>query len=281
MNHKLLLILFLALLSLNAWSQSKITMKGEWMYTDVALSDGGSVHNVPGLIDTGCSVCIIDSTYAVDSCHIKDLKGDKIMDNTAGQSIKSSYVYLDSISFASSTYTHVWCFIVDLTGKLKQFAPKFIIGGDILKRDPWCFDLKIFQLQPLNELPTNVATSLAWKRHADDGLNMIIFKGKIAGKKTRILFDTGSRFNRLLRTSELTPTSYVELPCADIANGLTYKKAAQCKNIPVEIADCHFKVDFTKETKDGSDYPRLNASFLMGKRWVLDYEHRQLLILPE
>lgn len=168
-----------------------------------------------------------------------------------------------------------------MAGKLKQFAPKFIIGGDILKRDLWCFDLKTYQLQRLSNLPTNVATSLPWKQHADDGLNMIIFKGKIAGKKTRILFDTGSRFNRLLRTSELTPTSYVELPCADIANGLTYKKAAQCKNIPVEIADCHFKVDFTKETKDGSDYPRLNASFLMGKRWVLDYEHRQLLILPE
>ena len=71
MNHKLLLMLALALLSLNAWSQAKITMKGDWMYTDVALSNGGSVHNVPGLIDTGCSVCIIDSTYAVDSCHIK------------------------------------------------------------------------------------------------------------------------------------------------------------------------------------------------------------------
>ena len=36
-----------------------------------------------------------------------------------------------------------------------------------------------------------------------------------------------------------------------------------------------------KPTDDGSEEPRLNASFLMGKRWVLDYEHRQLLILPE
>ena len=252
MNHKLLLMLTLALLSLNAWSQSKITMKGDWMFTDVALSDGGSVHNVPGLIDTGCSVCIIDSTYAVDSCH------------TAGQSIKSSYVYLDSISFASSTYTHVWCFIVDLAGKLEQFAPKFIIGGDILKRDPWCFDLKNCQLQPLNELPTNVATSLAWKPHADDGLNMIIFKGKIAGKKTRILFDTGARFNAVLPTSELTPTAYIEIPGADIAEALTTKTVGQCKNIPVEISDYRFKVDFIKPTDDGSEEPRLNASFLMG-----------------
>jgi hypothetical protein len=281
MNHRLLLMIAISLLSLNAWSQSKITMKGNWMYTDVTLSGGGSSHNVPGLIDTGCSVCIIDSTYAVDSCHIKDLTGDKMMDNTAGQSIKTSYVYLDSISFASSTYTHVWCFIVDLAGKLKQFAPKFIIGGDILKRDSWCFDMKTYKLQRINELPTNVATSLAWKQHADDGLNMIVFKGKIAGKKTRTLFDTGSRFNELLHMSELTPTSYVELPSADIANGLTYKKTAQCKNIPVEIADCHFEVDFNKETKGGSDYPRLNASFLMGKRWVLDYTHKQLLVLSE
>jgi len=170
---------------------------------------------------------------------------------------------------------------VDLAGKLKQFAPKFIIGGDILKRDPWCFDLKIFQLQPLNELPTNVATSLAWKRHADDGLNMIIFKGKIADKKTRILFDTGARFNAVLPTSELTPTAYIEIPGADIAEALTTKKVGQCKDIPVEISDYSFKTDFIKPKEDGSDYPRLNASFLMGKRWVLDYEHRQLLILPE
>ena len=162
------------------------------------------------------------------------------MDNTAGQSIKSSYVYLDSISFASSTYTHVWCFIVDLAGKLKQFAPKFIIGGDILKRDPWCFDLKTCQLQRLNNLPTNVATSLAWKNYADAGLNIIHFKGKIAGKKTRIHFDTGARFNAVLPTSELI-----------------------------------------KPTDDGSEEPRLNASFLMGKKWVLDYEHRQLLILSQ
>ena len=281
MNHKLLLMLTLALLSLNAWSQSKITMKGDWMYTDVALSDGGSVHNVQGLIDTGCSVCIIDSTYAVDSCHITDVKGDKMMDNTAGKSIKSSYVYLDSISFAQTTYTHVWCFIVDLAGKLKQFAPKFIIGGDILKRAPWCFDLKEYKLQRLKNVPAHVGTAIRWKKYADTGLNIIYFKGKIAGKKTRIHFDTGARFNAVLPTSELTPTAYIEIPGADIAEALTTKTVGQCKNIPVEISDYRFKVDFIKPTDDGSEEPRLNASFLMGKRWVLDYEHRQLLILPE
>ncbi len=170
---------------------------------------------------------------------------------------------------------------MDLAGKLKQFAPKFIIGGDILKRDPWCFDLKTCQLQRLNNLPTNVATSLAWKNYADAGLNIIHFKGKIAGKKTRIHFDTGTRFNAVLPTSELTPTAYIEIPGADIAEALTTKTVGQCKNIPVEISDYRFKVDFIKPTDDGSEEPRLNASFLMGKKWVLDYEHRQLLILSQ
>ena len=203
------------------------------------------------------------------------------MDNTAGKSIKSSYVYLDSISFAQTTYTHVWCFIVDLAGKLKQFAPKFIIGGDILKRAPWCFDLKEYKLQRLKNVPAHVGTAIRWKKYADTGLNIIYFKGKIAGKKTRIHFDTGARFNAVLPTSELTPTAYIEIPGADIAEALTTKTVGQCKNIPVEISDYRFKVDFIKPTDDGSEEPRLNASFLMGKRWVLDYEHRQLLILPE
>ena len=281
MNHKLFLILSLTLLSLTAWGQSKITMRNNMMYTDVTLSDGGASHHVPGMIDTGCSVCMIDSTYAVDSCHITDIKGDKMMDNTAGKSIKSSYVYLDSISFAQTTYTHVWCFIVDLAGKLKQFAPKFIIGGDILKRDPWRFDLKGYMLQRLTTLPTHVVTSIRWKKYADAGLNIIYFKGKIAGKKTRIHFDTGARFNAVLPTSELTPTAYIEIPGADIAEALTIKTVGQCKDIPVEISDYSFKVDFIKPKKDGSGEPRLNASFLMGKKWVLDYEHQQLLILPE
>ena len=203
------------------------------------------------------------------------------MDNTAGKSIKSSYVYLDSISFAQTTYTHVWCFIVDLAGKLKQFAPKFIIGGDILKRDPWCFDLKEYKLQRLKNVPAHVGTAIRWKKYADTGLNIIYLKGKIAGKKTRIHFDTGARFNAVLPTSELTPTAYIEIPGADIAEALTTKTVGQCKDIPVEISDYSFKVDFIKPKKDGSEEPRLNASFLMGKKWVLDYEHQQLLILPE
>ncbi len=40
------------------------------MFTDVIISHNGTSHQVQTLIDTGASVCMMDSTYAVDSCNI-------------------------------------------------------------------------------------------------------------------------------------------------------------------------------------------------------------------
>ena len=249
------------------------------MFTDIAVSNSDVTYKVTGMIDTDCSVCFIDSTFAVDSCHIKNVQGDKTIDNTSGKSIRSSYIYLDSISFGGVVYTKVWCFIVDLAGTLKQFAPKFIIGGDILKKDLWCFDLKENTLQRLINIPDNIETEFSWKNYADAGLNEIYFKGKIGGRKTRILFDTGARHNELLYSSDLTPNSLITVPRANIAEALSYKDLGLCKDVPVEISGYNFKVDFIKPDEPGTDYPRINADFLRGKRWVLDYKHQHLLIL--
>lgn len=270
---------FLFFLSIEVRAQSPIITQNHWLFTDVNITNAGLSHKVSGMIDTDCSVCLIDSTFAADSCNIKDVRGDKTIDNTSGKSIKSSYIYLDSIYFGGVAYTHVWCFIVDLVGKLKQFAPKLIIGGDVLKKDLWCFDLKGYKLQRLMSLPDNVETTISWKNYADAGLNEIYFKGKIGGKSTRILFDTGARHNELLCTSKLNPTSQIKIPSANIAEALSYKEVGLCKDIPVEIGDYSFKVDFIKPNKEGAEYPRINADFLQGKIWVLDYKHRSLYIL--
>ena len=275
----ILLNLFFLLLSADAKSQSLIVIKNHWMCTDVTISNAWVKRSVSGMIDTDCSVCFIDSTFAVDSCRIKDEQGKKSIDNTSGKSINSSYIYLDSISFGGVVYTNVWCFIVDLSGKLKQLAPKFIIGGDILKKDMWCFDLKENKLQCLTSIPDNVVTTISWKNYADAGLNEIYFKGKIGGKNTRILFDTGARRNELLSTSKLIPTSLIKVPRANIAESLSYKEVGLCKDIPVEIGDYSFKIDFIKPNEKGAEYPRINADFLQGKEWVLDYKHRSLYIL--
>ena len=53
-------------------AQSKITIKNNLMYVDAAIFSSGlcsTIHET--IIDTGASVCIVDSTYAVDSCKIK------------------------------------------------------------------------------------------------------------------------------------------------------------------------------------------------------------------
>ncbi len=271
--------LFILLLSTEVFAQSDITMKYNWMFTDVAISNSGITHKVPGMIDTGASVCIIDSTFAVDSCHIKNIKGDKSIGNTSGKSIKSSDFYLDSIAFGGIVYTRVWCYIVDLSGKLKQYAPKFIIGGDVLKKDLWCFDLKKYKLQRLANIPDTVETTFRWKKYFDAGLNEIYFKGKIGGHKTRILFDTGSRRNELISSSKVTPTSFIKSPSTNIAETLSYKEVGLCKDVPVQLSDFSFKVDFIKPKEPGADYPRINTDFLQGKKWVLEYKQRLLVIL--
>lgn len=254
-------------------------MKNHWMFTDVTISNAGSAHEVSGMIDTGASVCIIDSTFAVDSCHIKDLKNDKTIGNTSGKYIKSSSYYLDSLSFGGVVYTKVWCYVVDLAGKLQQYAPKFIIGGNLLKKDIWLFDLKKNMLERCISAPKEATTILHWKNYADAALNDIYFKGKIRGKKTRILFDTGSRCSEVLCSSEIIPTSLVKKPRGNIAEALSYEEVGLCKDIPVEISDYSFKVDFIKPNECGAKYPRINADFLQGKRWVLDYKHKRLHIL--
>ncbi len=250
------------------------------MYVDAAIFSSGlcsTIHET--IIDTGASVCIVDSTYAVDSCQIKGERVNATMGNTMGKNINTSYVYLDSIAFGGVVYTKVRCYLVDLAGTLQQFAPKFIIGGEVLKKDLWCCDLKECTLQRYMCAPKNVVATIKWKKYADAALNLIYFEGKIGGKDTRIFFDTGSVRNAVTFNFEITPTEFVKLPGASIAEKLTYKKVGWCKNVPVEISNLNSNLDFVKSSNSGLKEPCINADFLQGKKWILDYKRRRLLIL--
>ena len=163
-------------------AQSYIITKHNLMYTDVSIFDSGLCSTSLAMIDTGASVCIIDSTYAIDSCQIKDKQVNATMGNTRGKNINTSYVYVDSIAFGGVVYPKVRCYIVDLVGKLEQFAPKFIVGGEILKKDLWCYDLKKNTLQRYTATPDNVVATIKWENYADAALNLIYFNGKIGGK---------------------------------------------------------------------------------------------------
>jgi len=261
-------------------AQSQITIKNNLMYVDVTVYNSGLGSTIrETTIDTGASVCAIDSTYAVDSCQIKGERVNAVVGNTMGKDVNSSYVYLDSIAFGGVVYTNVRCYLVDLAGTLQQYAPKFIIGGEVLKKDLWCYDLKRNTLQRYMRVPKNVVATIKWKKYADAALNLIYFEGKIGGKDTRIFFDTGSLLNAVPSNFDITPTDSVKLPGANIADKLTYKKVGWCKNVPVEISNLNYNLNFVKSVSSGSKYPRINADFLQGKKWMLDYKRRRLLIL--
>ena len=272
--------LFVCFQATAVMAQSQITIKNNLMYVDASVYNSGlcsTIHETT--IDTGASVCVIDSTYAVDSCQIKGERVNATIGNTMGKDVNASYVYLDSIAFGGVVYTKVRCYLVDLVGKFQQFAPKFIIGGEVLKKDLWCCDLKEYTIQRYMRVPKNVVATIKWKKYADAALNLIYFEGKIEGKDTRIFFDTGSVRNAVPSNFDITPTDSVKLPGANIADKLTYKKVGWCKNVPVEISNLNYNLSFVKSVSSGSKYSRINADFLQGKKWMLDYKRRRLLIL--
>ena len=274
---RLVVSLILILQAVMVMAQSPITIKYHLLFADVSVFNSGLRCTSQAMIDTGASVCVIDSTYAVDSCRIKGEQVNATVGNTRGKNINTSYVYVDSITFGGVVYTR--CYLVDLVGKLQQFAPKFMVGGEVLKKDLWCYDLKGYTLQRYLCAPKNVVATIKWERYADAALNHIYFEGKIGGKKTRILFDTGAIRNEVTSTFDLTPTEKINIQSANVAKTLIREEVGLCKNVPVELSKYILNLDFIKPNKGGARFPLINSDFLQGKKWMLDYKRRRLLIL--
>ena len=269
----------LVIFTLHLYAQNSLLFKEDMMYTNVTVSHNGNSRSVSALIDTGSSVCLIDSTYAVDSCHIVVTGSNATIGNTKGKRIKSFDFNLDSVSIAGISYPKVRCFVVDLAGKFLHLAPKFILGGDFLKKEIWCFDLNNRMMKRSDVPKKGSSIRIKWKNHdnyRDVGLNSIYFKGKIEGKKTRIFFDTGSRRNKLPKTFGIKATREIEGEKADIANKLKMIKGGLCEGVSMELSQNRYLLDFTLTNVQE---PRVNASFLFGKSFILDYSHKTLHIL--
>ena len=261
------------------YAQNSLLFKGDFMYTNVTVSHNGNSRSVSALIDTGSSVCLIDSTYAVDSCHIVVTGSNATIGNTAGKRIKSFDFNLDSVSIAGISYPKVRCFVVDLAGKFQHHAPKFILGGNFLKKEIWCFDLNNRMMKRSDVPKKGSSIRIKWKNHddyRDVGLNSIYFKGKIEGKNTRIFFDTGSRRNYLPKTFGIKATREIEKERGDVANKLKMMKCGLCEGVSMELSQNRYLLDFIL-TNDQD--PCVNASFLWGKSFILDYSHKTLHIL--
>lgn len=127
-----------------SFSQSSpLFLEGAYWYTPLRLSQGERKLAVSGLIDTGCSFCVVDSTFAVDSCRLSVAALTTSYTCAAnGDCVKVHTCVLDRVDFCGTTFLDVKCLVVDLKGKFFAYAPNFIVGENLLSAQPLCFDLR-------------------------------------------------------------------------------------------------------------------------------------------
>ena len=258
-------------------AQSKLVFKDKFMYTDVQVANEKNAHSILSLIDTGCSLCIIDSVFAVDSCGVKEKELKTVFVNQTREKISS--IVLDSISFCGKTYRKIYCLVADLTGTYQKYAPQFILGADILKSGAWKFDMERNVIEPYDYHKKAKGTVFRWKNHkdySDVAIDYIIFDSKMDGKKTRFAFDTGCKNNKLQRGFYTGETEQIQKETASIGNKLSIKTVDVCRNVKFEIGKSVFTLDFVI-----GDYNigLLNIEFLQGHSFILNYKKQTLELL--
>ncbi|MBQ9163369.1 MAG: hypothetical protein IJ163_01175 [Bacteroidaceae bacterium] len=271
MSMKYLFVLAFCFMScLRVMPQAKFVES--WIYSDVSLSRGAQTRSVRSMVDTGCSFCVIDSAYATDVFKIRD--NDYII---KGYRKKTNFIVLDSLSFCGTSYRKVYCMVMDLSGKLIDYAPRFIIGGNILIKGVWKFDLKNNSVEPSDIKRKPTGTVIHWnyypkKKH----VNAIRLKGIIGKDKVGFLFDTGSRHCKLPKGFDAGPTETVRKESANEMHSLQMVEAELTRNVHFKIG----KYEFTHDFFDGQhDDGVLNAYSFGGNVVILNYKRQTLEVV--
>lgn len=261
------------------YSQCKIKVDGSFIYSDILISNSHlKSYNTSALIDTGCSMCVIDSTFAVDTCGISIRK---MLPNTVNKDrIKVHTTYVDAVSFCGKLYNNVYCIVADLKGIYKHYAPKFIIGANILKQERWKIDTKAGTMEPCKE---NLKTiSYKWKNHRDYidvAKDYIVLVGDIDNQKTRFIFDTGSKFNKLPHDFKLRNynAASIEEETASIGKKISVEQLHSFKDVNFKIGNDMYSSDFIEGKKENIGC--INITFLNGKTFILDYPQQKFEIV--
>ena len=262
---------------ITAKAQSKLIFKDKFMYADAQVFNESKKHSIPSMIDTGCSLCIIDSIFAIDSCGIKENELQKISVNQTQDKVSSAFI--DSIYFCGKTYHKVYCLVADLTGIYKKYAPRFIIGANILKSTAWKFDMERNSIEPYNYNNKAKGIIYRWKNHKDYpdvAIDYIILDSKINGKKVRFAFDTGSKNNKLQRGLYVGEPELIQKETANIGNKLSIKAAELCRNVTFKIGKDEYTLDFVIGDRN---IGLLNIEFLHGRSFILNYKKQTLELL--
>ena len=244
------------------------------MYVDAMLSSKEKNVHTSAIIDTGCTYCVIDSTFAAD-LQLSTIDTTSIIYSTQKTPMSVSRVNLPQLAIGEKVYNNVLCVIVDLQGKVKEYAPSFIIGADIISRDLWNIDLKNSVLSFLTELPQQ-KQKIKWASRKAIFPNDIILKAEVNGKKGYFFFDTGSRRNKLPQSLGIAATKTQQEQTANIAESLSIKELQVVEQAQLKVGFIDKVIDmFITPEKQGY----LNAQFLWGKSIVLDYKNKCIFIL--
>ena len=272
-SRSISLLSTLIISALSVAAQVPITMKGHWISVGSSFSYEGRTFPVNAMIDTGFTYCAIDSTFAADSCGII-IDNEKEVYNTDLQN-KVRYITLSSLQLSGKSYEKLYCFILDFRGKFKEYAPKFIIGANALKQELWEFDLKNFMLSPQATSTNSKPIYIPWKNYNKKNspfLDAILISAIIDKKKGLYLFDLGSRFNKVSTQNGFIPTEYKLIEMASLSKALSLQETGFLED-EVDVSGIKYK---TKLAVTDENIGTLNADFLQGVRFVLNYKKKRL-----
>ena len=262
--------MFCILSCLTAKAQTKFVES--WIYSEVSLSRGAQTQSVKSMVDTGCSFCVIDSAYATETFKIEENDYKAI-----GYRKKRSFIVLDSLRFCGATYNKVYCIVMDLSGKLIDYAPRFIIGGNILIRGAWKFDLANNSVEPYDIKRKPTGNVIHWKYYPKKkAVNTIRLKGVIGKDKVSFLFDTGSRHCKLPKGFDAGPTETVRKESANEMHSLQMVEAELTRNVHFKIGKNEFTHDFFNGQHDDGV---LNAYSFGGNAVILNYKRQTLEVV--
>ena len=272
-------LLFIANVAQVVAQSSPLYADESYLYTQVRLTHGDHARMVRALMDTGCSFCVIDSTFAVDSCGWDRAALVPLHTRAAsGARVPVHCVELERVDFCGMTFIGVKCLVVDLKGKLLTYAPNFIIGENLLSAQPLCFDwphrrLKVGDVQGEN------AAVLRWQtRESRDGTftKGIFLKGRVGGKKVRFFLDSGSRYNKVnAALLPGAPRELMDLPQGDISRRLQVQQMPVCRAVETQVGDYTTRLNFVLTDRPDAV---LNFDFLRNTVFVLDYDRREIRI---
>lgn len=162
---------------------------------------------------------------------------------------------------------------------LSKYAPKFIVGANILRSGAWKFDMEKNIVEPYDSNNKAKGIIYKWKNHEDYpdvAIDYIILDSKVNGKKTRFAFDTGCRNNKLQRGLYVGKPEQIQKETANIVNKLSIKTAELCRNVTFKIGKDEYTLDFI--IGDGN-IGLLNIEFLQGHSFILNYKKQILELL--